>query len=303
MNVFRFAGDVSHLFSFLVLLYQLFRTKKATGMCVCVVGVSSSALAPPRAASHPPVPPPTHTQRLSLHVAGISLKTQELLLIVFLSRYMDLLTPFVTGVAPRFPWWMQMYLIVMKLFFIMATAVTVWMIRGPLHATYHREHDTYRHMIFGVVPAFVLAAVVTYDWHENTWWQYVRDVTWTFSIILESVAILPQLIVLQRHQDTSNITIFYIASLGLYRGLYVLNWIYRFWIVGDPVDYVSLVFGILQTILFSDFFIQYRHALQRLLPKTVHSTTGGSLAPDSAGRAPASVAKLFSRAGADHHKS
>jgi ER lumen protein retaining receptor len=235
--------------------------------------------------------------------AGISLKTQELYLVVFCTRYLDLLTPLVTGASPRFSWVVQTYLFVMKLFFISATAVTVWLIRGPLHATYHRDHDTYRHVAFGVLPAMVVSAVITFGWHEDTWWSYVREVFWAFSIVLESIAILPQLIVLQRYQDTSNITIYYIASLGLYRGLYVINWIYRYWTEGS-LEMIPFVFGILQTILYSDFFIQYQHALRHLLPT---KTTRGPSHPSDAApapRTPVSVAKLFAGGvGANTHTS
>ena len=79
---------------------------------------------------------------------------------------------------------------------------------------------------------------------------------WTFSIWLESVAILPQLFMLQRTGEAETITTHYLFALGLYRTLYIPNWFYRyyaerFW---DPI---AVIAGILQTILFSDFFWIY----------------------------------------------
>lgn len=50
---------------------------------------------------------------------------------------------------------------------------------------------------------------------------------WTFSIYLEAVAILPQLFLLQRTGETDNISAAFMACLGAYRALYLLNWIYR----------------------------------------------------------------------------
>lgn len=47
---------------------------------------------------------------------------------------------------------------------------------------------------------------------------------WTFSIYLEAVAILPQLILLQRTQNIDNLTGNYVALLGSYRAFYILNW-------------------------------------------------------------------------------
>jgi hypothetical protein len=53
------------------------------------------------------------------------------------------------------------------------------------------------------------------------------EILWSFSIWLESVAILPQLFMLQRTGEAETITTHYLAALGLYRGLYIPNWIYR----------------------------------------------------------------------------
>ena len=50
------------------------------------------------------------------------------------------------------------------------------------------------------------------------------------------------------------ITSFYIVFLGSYRGLYLLNWIWR-WLDKDDVGpkAVSVIFGIIQTALYLDF--------------------------------------------------
>lgn len=51
---------------------------------------------------------------------------------------------------------------------------------------------------------------------------------WSFSIYLEAVAIFPQLFILQRTGEAESITTHYLAALGIYRGLYIPNWIYRY---------------------------------------------------------------------------
>ncbi|MFQ6667193.1 hypothetical protein Gotur_033294 [Gossypium turneri] len=51
---------------------------------------------------------------------------------------------------------------------------------------------------------------------------------WTFSLYLEAVAILPQLVLLQRTRNIDNLTGQYVFLLGAYRGLYILNWVYRY---------------------------------------------------------------------------
>jgi ER lumen protein retaining receptor len=53
------------------------------------------------------------------------------------------------------------------------------------------------------------------------------ELLWSFSIWLESVAILPQLFMLQRTGEAETITTHYLAALGLDRGLYIPNWMYR----------------------------------------------------------------------------
>lgn len=51
------------------------------------------------------------------------------------------------------------------------------------------------------------------------------EILWTFSIFLESIAIVPQLIVLQRFREVENLDGHYIFLLGSYRALYILNWV------------------------------------------------------------------------------
>lgn len=82
------------------------------------------------------------------------------------------------------------------------------------------------------------------------------QVLWSFSIWLESVAILPQLFMLQRTGEAETITTHYLFALGAYRGLYLLNWVYRY-ITEDYTDWIAWVAGLLQTALYSDFFYIY----------------------------------------------
>jgi ER lumen protein retaining receptor len=79
---------------------------------------------------------------------------------------------------------------------------------------------------------------------------------WTFSIWLESVAILPQLFMVQRTGEAENVTSHYLFALGAYRALYIPNWIYRYFVDGKW-DSIAVVAGLVQTILYSDFFWIY----------------------------------------------
>ncbi|XP_020575913.1 ER lumen protein-retaining receptor A-like [Phalaenopsis equestris] len=126
MNIFRLAGDMTHLFSVLVLLLKIYATKTCS---------------------------------------GISLKTQELYVLVFLTRYLDLLTVFVS-----------VYNSVMKVVFISSSIAIVWCMRAhPLvRRTYDKELDTFRHYI--LVGGSLVLAFIFHD--EFT----VREVLKTFLV-------------------------------------------------------------------------------------------------------------------------
>lgn len=80
---------------------------------------------------------------------------------------------------------------------------------------------------------------------------------WAFSIWLESVAILPQLFMLQRTGEAETITTHYLFALGAYRALYIPNWIWRFFTENHYWDPIPVIAGIIQTVLYSDFFWIY----------------------------------------------
>ena len=65
--------------------------------------------------------------------------------------------------------------------------------------------------------------------NDIIWWCHrckrVLQILWTFSIYLESVAILPQLYMLSKTGEAETITSHYLFALGIYRALYILNWV------------------------------------------------------------------------------
>ncbi|GMJ09004.1 endoplasmic reticulum retention defective 2B [Hibiscus trionum] len=201
MNVFRLAGDMTHLASVLVLLLKI------------------------------------HTMK---SCAGISLKTQELYAIVFASRYLDIFTDFIS-----------LYNTLMKLIFLGSSFSIVWYMRVHkiVQRSYDKDHDTFRHY-FLLLPCLLLALFI----HEKFTF---KEVMWTFSVYLEAVAILPQLVLLQRTRNIDNLTGQYVFFLGAYRGLYILNWIYRYLTQPHYVHWIPWISGIVQTLLYADFFYYY----------------------------------------------
>merc|ERR1712227_213555 len=115
-------------------------------------------------------------------------------------------------------------------------------------ATYDGNHDTFR-VEFLVGPAALLALLLNHEWS-------VMEILWTFSIYLEAVAILPQLFMVSKTGEAETITSHYLFALGSYRGLYILNWIYRYYFE-NHTDWIAIVSGVVQTVLYCDFFYLY----------------------------------------------
>ncbi|KAK3447448.1 ER lumen protein-retaining receptor [Eucalyptus grandis] len=201
MNIFRLAGDMTHLLSIVVLLLKIRTTKSC---------------------------------------AGISLKTQELYVIVFITRYLDLFTRYVS-----------FYNTAMKLVFIGTSVAIVWYMRlhKVVKQTYSRDEDTFKHYLL-IPPCFILALLIPLEFT-------VTEILWSFSIYLEAVAILPQLLLLQRSSNIDNLTGSYVFLLGAYRALYIVNWVYRFFTETHKIRWIPWISGLVQTALYADFFYYY----------------------------------------------
>ena len=58
--------------------------------------------------------------------------------------------------------------------------------------------------------------------HSGT---HAFEMSWSYSIWLEALAIYPQLHMIMKIKEVENITSNYMACLGLYRAFYILNWL------------------------------------------------------------------------------
>ncbi|OXA55608.1 ER lumen protein-retaining receptor [Folsomia candida] len=169
--------------------------------------------------------------------SGISGKSQLLFALTYTARYLDLVTNFVS-----------VYNTTMKVFFIGASYATLYLMYVKFKATYDSNHDSFR-IEFLLLPVTLLALIVN---HEFSF----MEVLWTWSIYLEAVAILPQLFMVSKTGEAETITSHYLFALGAYRGLYILNWIYRY-IDESYYDLIAIFAGIVQTVLYCDFFYLY----------------------------------------------
>ncbi|KAG1723015.1 HDEL sequence binding protein, partial [Suillus occidentalis] len=165
---------------------------------------------------------------------GISFKTQALYALIFMTRYIDLLFR-----------WVSVYNFVMKLFFISSSCHILYIMTYRFRPTHDPSIDTFK-IEYLLGPSFFLSLIFNYTFEPT-------DILWTFSIYLESVAIFPQLFMLQRTGEVETITTHYLAALGLYHALYLPNWIYRYF-MEDVVDPIAVTAGLVQTGLYLDFF-------------------------------------------------
>ncbi|KAK4055338.1 endoplasmic reticulum retention protein [Microbotryomycetes sp. JL201] len=187
ISLHRLLGDLSHLASILILLHKIQKSRSAR---------------------------------------GISFKTQMIYLVVFCTRYVDLLTgPYIS-----------LYNTLMKIFFIASSGYIVYLMKVKFRPTQDPAIDTLK-LEYLVGPT-------------------ISEILWSFSIYLEAVGILPQLFMLQRTGEAETITTHYLFALGAYRALYVPNWVYRYF-TEDTVDPIAIIAGLVQTALFSDFFYIY----------------------------------------------
>ncbi|KAI0753200.1 ER lumen protein retaining receptor [Daedaleopsis nitida] len=168
---------------------------------------------------------------------GISFKTQALYATVFIARYIDL-----------FYEWVSLYNFGMKIFFIGSSCYILYLMKVKYRPTHDPSIDTFR-IEYLLGPCAVLALLFHYRFT-------IPELLWSFSIFLESVAILPQLFMLQRTGEAETITTHYLAALGAYRALYIPNWIYRYY-TEDMVDPIAVTAGLVQTALYLDFFYVY----------------------------------------------
>lgn len=182
--------------------------------------------------------------RKTRSISGLSYKTQLLKWIVFVARYLDIFN--IDFMEP-----FSIYNAIMKFAYIGFQSVLLYTIRFKYFHTYEPELDNFKSEML-VLPGIILAFLVNISEGSFKFSQLMYN----FSVLLESVAIVPQLVQLQKMQESETITTRYIFLLGIYRVFYLHNWIIKK-INGLYVNDLLLAMGILQTILYIHFFVLF----------------------------------------------
>ncbi|KAF2236345.1 hypothetical protein EV356DRAFT_498334 [Viridothelium virens] len=211
VNAFRVAGDVSHALSKVILIWAIHWNRSAE---------------------------------------GVSLITQTLYTLVFVTRYSDLWLPHRIDLpSPHHALWY--WNLVLKLLYIATSLYTVVIMMKVFARTRERE-KAWKMGTYCLGAAIVSAPFICMTFEDKQKWTFF-EMLWTFSIILESVCVLPQLLLLRQTTVPTVIDSYYLVTLGSYRAFYILNWIVRVAKESGYWDPISWIFGVVQTALYLDF--------------------------------------------------
>ncbi|CAO2649755.1 Nn.00g010470.m01.CDS01 [Neocucurbitaria sp. VM-36] len=178
---------------------------------------------------------------------GVSLITQVLYALVFGSRYLDIFT----SSATKDVW--HTWNFSLKIFYTLSSLYIIFL----MTSVYARTREREKAWKFGMY--CLLGSVVVAPFWYLIFKQWVighstfLKLLWVFSEVLESVCVIPQLLLLRQTTVPTVIDSFYLVTLGTYRFMYVLNWIVRGANEKGYADPTSWVWGSIQTALMIDF--------------------------------------------------
>lgn len=178
---------------------------------------------------------------------GVSLITQVLYALVFCTRYLDI---FHSNISSD---WEHVWNFTLKIFYIVSSFYIIFLMSNVYARTRERE-KAWKFGLYCLFGSVVLAPIwflIFKKWVRGG--SGFEKILWVFSEILESVCIIPQLLLLRQTAVPTVLDSFYLVTLGTYRFLYILNWITRGAVEDNYADPTSWVWGTIQTALMIDF--------------------------------------------------
>ncbi|KFX96131.1 hypothetical protein V497_01654 [Pseudogymnoascus sp. VKM F-4516 (FW-969)] len=174
---------------------------------------------------------------------GVSVVSQALYVVVFCTRYIDLFWK-----DPRANYWNFIF----KIFYIVSS-VYILLIMTRVFARTREREISYRLGAYILLGSLLVCPFITMI-SEKMWGPPFSYIVINFSLILESICILPQLLLLRQTTVPTVIDSYYLLALGTYRALYICNWIERY-ASKDSVkpEVVAVIFGVIQTLFYADF--------------------------------------------------
>ncbi|KAL9136894.1 MAG: hypothetical protein Q9175_001900 [Cornicularia normoerica] len=174
-------------------------------------------------------------------IEGVSLITQMLYVGVFITRYLDLFW------TPPFR---SVWNFILKNFYILSSLYIIFLMMKVYART--REREKAWRLGAYCLGGSVLLAPIANAIAQGKDFGFL-EMLWTFSIILESVCVIPQLLLLRETTVPTVIDSFYLLTLGSYRAFYILNWIVRLASPERHFEWRAVLFGIIQTAFYVDF--------------------------------------------------
>ena len=199
----------------------------------------------------------TQTNSLS----GLSLKSQVIYLIVYLFRYLDLIySPFTlfNKITLKMDLSLFLYNTLFKIGYISFQCYLIGQFYSKRKYTYSKKFDTFPVVIF--LSISLVMALFLKDSTEDFIFNipsYVKELLYTASLILESLAILPQLVVSQDSGECEKLTAVSITCLGLYRLSYFIYFYLLKTYDSKRIDTLLIVSSLVQSILYMDFYRVY----------------------------------------------
>jgi len=206
--------------------------------------------------------------------AGLSLKTLELYIGVFVFRLCSIL--FYEGYLPydKSGDWLYQTVETASLFVVCATAFTVAVM---FKATYAADEDWFgkgMHLpaefgaVYLAVPCLVLALIVHPTLNQN----FFTDTAWTFALYLETIAVIPQIVMLQKSKKAVEEWVgHFLFAVGLSRLMLFIFWLSSYHeladtggtsITGGWVGIFVLLNQVIHLFVMGDFCYYYIQALK-----------------------------------------
>lgn len=177
---------------------------------------------------------------------GISGKSLILFLTTFIARYSSLILlpwqgPFSHSLT-------SFYYTAMKIAFISIHSILVYFVYRKYKSTKVSEN-------FRIEFLIIASAAISFLVSPSSSFFVLLE---TFSLVLEAVAMIPQLYLLYRLKinQASAITSHYIFVSGAYRVLYVIYWFLLYFLTGE-LRKMKIICGTIQTLTYLYFFYLY----------------------------------------------
>lgn len=210
----------------------------------------------------------------SKRASGVSAKTLQLYCIVFVSRLSSIVRH--EGYLPydKSGDWLYHWIEFFGLFF---SAGALYGCLKQFNSTYQKDVDKFGEMnvpegygaVYLACPILLLAMVI----HPNLNTDFLSDVAWTYSMYLESLALVPQLYMFQKQKNgvVELLTAHFVAALGFGRILEFAFWLYSYHELSGSSGstlpgYIALIAQVLQMFLMLDFFWYYLKAVKNATP-------------------------------------